>query len=308
MHTQPLRSLVVSALAGALGLAFASAEAGAQDALQLVKEGTRLERDAEFDESLALFHKAVAADPSLFEAQYALGRSLDLAGLYDEAREHLQVALKLADPSARDMVRSALAVSYAFEGKPQEAAPYYKQQFDEQSAMGQVTTAAATANALARVYLEAGSVGEAETWYRMGYEAGLKTPDLTPAQTDLWEFRWHNAAGRIAARRGQLDAAREAAARAKAVLDRGTNPDQAQYLPYLTGYIEFFAGNYRQAIDELSKGNLDDPFVAGLIAQAYEKLGDRARAREHYEMVMRAGGHSINAAFSRPLARAFLKQ
>jgi tetratricopeptide (TPR) repeat protein len=301
------QSVFQPAVAVACCLAILPVSALAQDVRALVREGTQLEREGRFDESLALFEDAVAAGPSSFEARYALGRSLDLAGRYAEAREHLRIALKLAAPSARDMVLSALAVSHAFEGNARDAATYYTRQFDTQTAAGQPATAAATANALARVYLETGQVDEAEKWYRTGFETGLMAVGLTPAQRDLWEFRWQSAAGRIAARRGRVAEARAAAAEAKAVVDRGTNPDQVPYLPYLTGYIEFFAGNYRKAIDALSTGNLDDPFVAGLVARAYEKLGDRARAREYYERVMASNAHSINAAFSRPLARAFLR-
>ncbi len=301
-----LQGFILPALAVGLAVSFPPAAAGDQGVSDLVREGTRLERAGEFDDSLAVFRKAVAADPSSFDAQYALGRSLDLAGHYVEAREHLQAALTLAGSGARDMVLSAIAVSHAFEGDARAAAPYYERQFEAQKAQGDLATAAATANALARVYLEAGHQDEAETWYRAGYETGLKTPGLTSAQKDLWEFRWENAVGRIAARRGRIGAARAAAARARAVLDRGTNADQEPFYPYLVGYIAFFAGDYRAAVDELSGGNLDDPFVAGLVARAWEKLGDAGRAREHFERVMASNAHSINAAFSRPLARAFL--
>jgi len=300
-----VRRLVLPALVVGLAVTFLPASSAAQSVSDLVREGTRLERAGEFDDSLALFRKAVAADPSSFDAQYALGRSLDLAGRYVEAREHLQAALALAGSGARDLVLSALAVSHAFEGDARAAAPYYERQFAAQ-AQGDPATAAATANALARVYLEAGHPDEAEAWYRKGYETGLAAPGLTPAQKDLWEFRWENAVGRIAARRGRMDEARAAAARARAVLDRGTNADQEPFYPYLVGYIAFFAGDYRTAIDELSGGDLDDPFVAGLVARAWEKLGDASRAREYFQRVMASNAHSINAAFSRPLARAFL--
>lgn len=87
----------------------------------------------------------------------------------------------------------------------------------------------------------------------------------------------------------------------------GRANEAAPYYPYLVGYIEFFAGNLQQALAELEKGNLDDPFVAGLVAQAYEKLGNRAKAREYYEKVMTSPAHNINAAFSRPLALRFLR-
>jgi cytochrome c-type biogenesis protein CcmH/NrfG len=64
---------------------------------------------------------------------------------------------------------------------------------------------------------------------------------------------------------------------------------------------------YQQAADELLRGDQSDPFVLGLIAQSYEKLGDRAKAGEYYRKVLALPVHSINSAFSRPRARAFLR-
>jgi len=303
MHHMAGLGLVALLTAGVAG-----AGTQGEQALDLVKRGRTLERDGRFDESLAILRKAAAADPGLFDARFALGRSLDLAGEYDEARAELEAALKLADPSARDMVLSALAISYAFEGKAGDAAGYYRKQFDAQLAAGQLDTAAATANAMARVYLECGLVDDAEHWYRTGYETALKTPGLSAAQKDLWQFRWENAAGRIAARRGRQDEARAATVRAEAVLARGTNEDQQPFLPYLKGYVAFYAGDYHDAVSALEAGNLDDPFVAGMLAQAYDKLGDRAKAREYARRVMASSAHSINAAFARPAARAYLSR
>jgi tetratricopeptide (TPR) repeat protein len=295
---------VVSLLA--VAVLAAPAAARAQDALTLVREGRKLERASRFDESLALYEKAAAADPALFDAQFALGRALDLAGRYDEARDHLQQALGLAEEGAREMVQSAIGVSYAFQGNARDAAPWYREQFDAQIARGRMAMAAETANALARVDLEAGDLDAAAEWYKKGYDTGLKTPDLTPAGRNLWDFRWENAQGRIAARRGRFDEARAHARKARAILDRGGNDDQRPFVPYLTGYIALYAGRYRQAIDDLLKGDLGDPFVAGLVAEAYAKLGDRANARKYYARVMASNAHSINAAFSRPRARAYL--
>ena len=99
-------------------------------------------------------------------------------------------------------------------------------------------------------------------------------------------MRWHNAMGRIAARRGQRDAALKHAAAAKSLLDRGGNENQAVFYPYLLGYIAFFSKDYKGAIDELQKGDLQDPFVLGLIAQSYQRLGDKARAEEYFRKVM----------------------
>jgi hypothetical protein len=63
---------------------------------------------------------------------------------------------------------------------------------------------------------------------------------------------------------------------AKAALDRSNNPDQAQFFPYLTGYVAFYGGDYKTAIAELGRASQEDPFILVLLAESYEKSGDAA--------------------------------
>jgi len=81
------------------------------------------------------------------------------------------------------------------------------------------------------------------------------------------------------------------------------NPDQAQFFPYLTGYVAFYDGDYKTAITELRKASQEDPFILILLAQSYEKVGDAARAKEYYGKVMANNGHGPTNAFARPVAR-----
>jgi tetratricopeptide (TPR) repeat protein len=92
-------------------------------------------------------------------------------------------------------------------------------------------------------------------------------------------------------------------AAARAILDRGTNTEQAQFLPYLVGYVAFYGGDYRTALAELQRANQNDPFIESLIAQAYEQLGDKDRAAEYYRKVLTSNAHGPTNAFARPLAK-----
>src|SRR4029453_6879722 len=94
------------------------------------------------------------------------------------------------------------------------------------------------------------------------------------------------AQARIAARRGGRDEAQKQVALAKTALEKANNPDQAQFFPYLTGYVAFYGGDYKTAITELGKASQEDPFILVLIAQSYEKAGDAVRAKEYYGKVM----------------------
>jgi tetratricopeptide (TPR) repeat protein len=289
-------------------VALASGAPPQTSARELVQEGEKLLRDGHVDEALARFKDAVAAAPELFEAQYGAGRAFDLIGHHMEARNHLEQAIKLAPEDRRDQALTAMGISYAFEARADDAARYYQRVFDAQMQGDDRPNASATANAIGRIYLESGNTGKAEQWYRTGYETGKKVSQQPAAGLALVEMRWHNAMGRIATRRGDRKAALRQAQNAKAQLDAGGNDGQRPFYPYLLGYIAFYARDYRGAVAQLAQGDQDDPFVLGLTAQAYEKLRDTAKAREFYAKVMGSTAHSINAAFSRPRARTFLKR
>ena len=284
--------------------AFAVAQQAPADQVQAAE---KLLQSGDVAGGIAALQKLAAASPSSFDVHLLLGRFLDLEGRHAEARTYLEQAVKVASDDQRTTALTSLAVSYAFESKPDEAARYYQRVYDADVQADERAAAAGRANALGRIYLESGNVAKAEQWYTTGYEMAKKIPGLPAPQIALWEMRWHNALGRIAARRGQTKAAQEHAAAAKALLDRGGNENQAVFYPYLLGYIAFFAKDYKRAVDELSKGDQQDPFVLGLIAQSYDKLGDRTTAAEYFKKVLAIPTHSINSAFARPPARAFLR-
>ena len=275
----------------------------------LIKEAQQLATDGKLVEALAAFRKALAADPKLaVDAHLGAGRTLDLMGQHIDARRHLASAIQLAGPDMKDQARAAMAVSYAFEAKAADAAKFYEPVFNDRMAAGNANGAAGTANALARVYLESGDLANAEKWYRTGYETSKQIKDLTPAQADLWQMRWLNAQGRIAARAGKVADARKHAAAMKVLLDKGENDAERPQYQYLLGYIAVEAGESDAAIAELEKGTLTDSFVLGLIAKAYEKKGDAAKATEYYKKVMAATSHTINTAFSHQWAKRYLKK
>ena len=53
---------------------------------------------------------------------------------------------------------------------------------------------------------------------------------------------------------------------------------------------------------------LADPFILSLLAQAYDKSGDKAKAVEYYQKILTLNMHNPSDAFSRPLAKEKLAQ
>lgn len=248
-------------------------------ALDLVKQGEKLNSEGKQDEALALYNKALQQSPKLYEAHLDAGIALDLKGDYTAAREHFTRAIDLATADSRQQALRALAMSYAFEGNAYEAAKREQQVFDERLAKDDFIAAAETANELARIYLESGDPEHAFKWYKFGYDTALRKTDLTDVEKNLWIFRWEHAQARIAARRGKAGEAQQHVAAAKAALDKANNPEQARFYPYLTGYVAFYTGDYKTAISELQKADQRDPLILALLGEAWENSGTRPRPR-----------------------------
>ena len=273
------------------------------DALELVKQGQKLNSEGKQDEALALYNRALQRSPDLYQAQLAAGMALDLEGKYQDARLHLAKAIAAAaTPEQKVQALRTMAVSYAVTRDADQAANYEQQAFDLQYADKKFDDAAGTANELARIYLESGDVDNAFQWYQTGHLTALLKPNMTPAEKDLWEFRWESAMTRIRARQGRKEEAQKHLAATKALLDKGTNSDQTRFYPYIAGYVAFYAEDYKTAIAEFQKADQKDPFILSLLAQAYEKSGYKAKAMEYYKAVLTINSHSPTNAFARPLA------
>ncbi len=301
--TRTLRHAVAVSLIGAATLA-AQSPAGQDPPADLLKQGQAKLREGKHDEALALVRQALAAAPDSYQANSQAGVVLDLMGQYGEARTYLARAIEVA-ATDQDKTRAfrSMAMSFAFERNCKDGVKYASQAYDIFLAAKDFFNTGEVANELARICLESGDLDAAYKWYQTGHDQGLREPDIKPERRDLWEFRWEHAQARLAARRGHGAEAQKHVAAAKAILDKGTNPDQAPFFPYLAGYVALYLTDYKTALAELQKASQNDPFILSLIAQTYEKLGDEAQAMEYYRKILASNAHNPTNAFARPLAK-----
>jgi tetratricopeptide (TPR) repeat protein len=273
---------------------------------EFIVKGQQLTREGKLEDALEIYRQELRNTPNSVQAHTAAGVVLDLLGRGAEARQHFAKAAEAAPtPQAKAAAQRRMAMSYAFESDCRNAVRFQQMVFDYHVAQKNFFQQGEMANEVARVCLEAGDIDTAEKWYKVGYEVGLKEPDIKPERAALWRFRWEHAQARLAARRGRKDEARRHVAAAKAILDQNAEmaKDQAVFFPYLAGYVAFYAGDYNAALTELQKANQDDPFIQSLIGQTYEKLGQQEKALEFYRRAAQATSHNPTAAFARPFAR-----
>jgi tetratricopeptide (TPR) repeat protein len=277
---------------------------------EFVRRGQELIRAGKLEEALAVYQAELKTAPNSIAANNAAGVVLDLLGRTKEAKTYFNWAIGLADtPVAKANARRALAMSYAFDNDCAHTAELEEMVGDYWATVPDYFRQGEALNEAARVCIEAGSLDVAEKLYLRGQEAGLKEANITPARTALWKFRTEHALARLAARRNQPDVAAKHVAAARAILDG--NPEMAKdqeiFFPYLTGYVALYGGDAKTALADLQKARQDDPFIQLLMAQAWEKLGDREQAMALYRKAASATAHNPPAAFARPAALKKLK-
>ncbi|MCS7042366.1 MAG: tetratricopeptide repeat protein [Bryobacteraceae bacterium] len=287
-------------------LSWASAQPPQPNAPEFIREGQKLVRAGQLEEALALYRRELEKDPSNTAALNAAGVVLDLLGRTSEARQYFQKSADAApDEQGRAVAWRQMAMSYAFDNDCANSARYGRMLYDYWLKRGNHYAAGEAANEVARVCIEAGALDEAEKLYRLGTEVGLQEPNISAERRALWQFRLEHALARLAARRGQKDAALKHVAAARKLLDE--NPEMARqqepFFPYLAGYVALYTGDAQGALEHLKKANQNDPFIQCLMGMAYEKLGQKDEATACWRRAVQTTAHNPPAAFARPFAR-----
>ena len=261
------------------------------------------------DAAIERYRKQLESDPDSVQANLGMGTALDLQGKGADARKYIQKAIDTAsDAGGKARAERLMAMSYAFDGDCKNTARYEQMVFEYYVAQKDYYQQGEMADEAARVCIDAGDLETAEKYYRIGYAAGIKQPDMPPGRKELWDFRLEHALARLAVRRGNKAEARKHVEAAKAALDAMAKADaglanqQRGFLPYLTGYVAYYEGDYQTALADFQKAPAD-PFILAMIGMTYEKLGDRDKAMEAYRRAAQSGAHNPPAAFGRPFAR-----
>ena len=312
-HRSLPRAAVAAALAGTLAITL-SAQGGRGTSANLQQAQQAL-RDGRGKDAVAAARLELGANPASTQA----ANLLDLLGMTADARTAFKRAIDAAsDPAAKATTQRAMAVSYAFDGDCTNAIKFEQMALDywvtRETAEPQKAfyQEGEVANEAARICIDAGKLDQADTWYRKGYDLGMKEPAPKTHPKSLWDFRLAHALGRLAARRGNAAEAQKQIAAARQALD--SDPamaalQQERFFPYLVGYVALYTNDLAKAETELKKttemtGNTTDPFMLCLLGMTYEKAGKKAEATATYQKVLGlATNHNPPSAFARPFVR-----
>lgn len=242
---------------------------------------------------------------------------MDADGRHAEARALFETLIANApNPAAKAAAQRRLAMSYGYDGDcvkvialEEQVIAYWVTRRTEEPQNAHYQEGE-MANEAARVCIDHGFLVEAERYYKRGTELGNMEPAPRTHPKSLWDFRLAHAMARLSARRGNAAEAHRHVAEARRILDSDPEmaKDQAQYLPYLVGYVALFTNNLPTAEREFLKTIVampNDPFQVVLLGMTYEKMGQSGKATELYEKAYAAstGSNPPNV-----YSRAFTKK
>jgi tetratricopeptide (TPR) repeat protein len=239
-----------------------------------------LMRMGRFDESVAMYRKALAADPNFAPSYIGIASNLTYQRKYDAARAE---ASKLQRAARNDADRRnalfATAITYADEGKLDQALAELKKQYAVAEKINDAAAMAGDAVAMGDLLLEAGKPDEAGTQYEKALQLQLDS-DLSPEVKEDAKLVHHYNLGRVAVHSKDLAGARKHAETFMHGATAKKNTAEIRQAHELAGTIALKEKKFDQAITHLRKANQQNPYVLYRMGKAYKGKGDQAKADE----------------------------
>ena len=251
-----------------------------------------------FDESIAQYNKALAADPAFFNSYRGIGNNYVYKGDYVKAREaYQQMYDKAPDGGGRDQALESMMNSYISEGQIDKAMELgeRRRQMAEKDGDTQALVGIVTANGI--MLLEAGRTDDAAKQFELADKL-REDKSLPAAVRENMRFGKMMAQARLLIARDRFDEARTQLGEMRQYVDMRKNPNQERAYHQVAGILELKQKNYPKALDAFAKADPNDPYVWYYQAVAYEGAGDPKKATELYSKVaewnqLDATGYSI---------------
>jgi tetratricopeptide (TPR) repeat protein len=233
-----------------------------------------------FDESIAMYRKALQTDPNFSNSRFGIASNLVYQGKPEAARaESWKLHESARNDGDRRLALFTAAVTYADEGKFDEAVKQLQQEYAVAEKIKDAAAMAADLTAIGDVLLEAGKPTEAQQQYARALDLRVNS-DLSAEVKENARLVQHFNLGRVAAAMGDYAAAKEHADRFLQGAIARKNQGEIRQGHDLAGTIALDQKDFARAVGELSQGNQQDPYTLYRLGLAYQGKGDQAKARE----------------------------
>jgi tetratricopeptide (TPR) repeat protein len=259
-----------------------------------------------FDESIAEYRKALAADPLFPSALVGIANDQVLQGKGDEARATLQEALRTArNDGEKRQAFYWTAQTYAHEGRWAEAIAAVEEGKKISDAASDLVASSRDLNLIGNLLLGAGKPDEAERQF----QAEVEVVGRARTSDEVKEASRRNHlfdVARVALAKQDLGTGRALARRYGEAVSAKKVPFEMRQHHELLGMIAVQAREWESAVRELSLAGQKNPRVLYLTGLAWQGRGDAEKARRAFQAAADFNQLDPVYAFVRPAARRAL--
>ncbi|HEQ98457.1 MAG TPA: tetratricopeptide repeat protein [candidate division Zixibacteria bacterium] len=261
----------------------------------------------EYEKSIDHYEKALSVNPNFVASHIGIATNYNFLGDHKEARRQIKAMYANAkDDGQRRAAHFCTAVSYADQGDLDQALNAVKKQYEIAQKIDDKPAMAGDLALMGQILLEMGEYDLA----LIRFEESVK---MTQAADVSWEVKEladgvHNFnAGCVALARGDIATAREKSKKYSHFAQGLQNPFQVRQAHELAGRIALEVGDYKLAIAEFEKSNLQNPYNIYRMALAYKGLGQIDEAKKWCRKAAEFNAlNSMNMAFVRNKAEKMM--
>ncbi len=241
----------------------------------------------EYEVSIETYEKALEIDPDFSPSHRGIATNLIYMREYQKARSQLRHLYKIAsEDHQRINAYYGLAVSYLAEGDIENTLNEIEKLYqmaeegdDTPSMIGNLYT-------MTVLLFENNRLIEAERKLDQSRKMLESATFSEGIKKNLQRGYWYQNT-RLALKKGQIEEADKYAEKYRENAERTENPLHMMYYHTLSGLIARAEKDYDRAISEFKQTNLDDPFNRYRLAQVYIAKGEKDKAIEELEFVVR---------------------
>jgi len=267
-----------------------------------------LSKVGRYDESIEQYKKALAINPSFFNSYMGISNDLIYLDKYQEAVENSRNAYQIAkNDGERRFALFTNTVAYVDAGKIEDALTEMDKQLEIAKNNNDPGAMNGDLNLMGNILFEAGRYDES----KIRFDEALKVIENSGLSEEVKEnnrrLNLYNL-GRVALMNGNLE---EASKLAKDFLDKSTsvnNVFQIWLANSLNGMIAVKNKDYKKAISDFEKSNLQNPQTLYYLAEAYLSDGNKIEAKKYAQKCAEFNPLlNLNQSFVRNKAKEMLK-
>lgn len=236
-----------------------------------------------YEESIVQYKKALEINQDFFASHMGISNDLIFLKRYDEALDNCDNAYKIAkNDGERRFALFTKALAYVDAGKTDGALSEIQKQFDLAKNINDAGAMTGDLNTMGNILFEAGKYEEAKA----KYEEALSTMENSNLSAEVKEnnrrlYKYNM--GRIALMTGKIEDAKKLAAEFGKEASDANSTFQIWQSHYLNGLIALQGKDYKKALNELEKSNMQNPQTYYYMAMAYSKDGNSSEAKNYAE-------------------------